>query len=115
MISHRFIVNGGQDDVRSWIEVRCTQCGIAQPFADDGHSAYLSELVEWAEAHKCHRGQHTNTTGRSTDRPLRTNIKQDGQPDFVNLFGNSPSDYSSATLEVKLVAEFRSKHPEVTP
>lgn len=109
MISHRFVVYGVQDGYlevgeATEVEVRCSHCGVAQPFADDGDSAYLNDLLTWAEAHKCHRGQTTNTTGRQTDRPtnaprsiteaesfriegvmtgrLRTNIKQDGQPDL---------------------------------
>lgn len=73
-LSSRFQVYGIQDGYlevgeATEVEVRCTHCGSSQRYGDDQMTTPLMELVEWAEAHKCHRGQHTNTTGRSTDRP----------------------------------------------
>lgn len=72
-ISHRFQVHGLPGDYDECeplaIEIRCTHCGRSERYGDDQMTTPLMELIEWADAHKCHRGQHTNTTGRSTDRP----------------------------------------------
>jgi hypothetical protein len=79
----RFTVQGGQDDVRSWVEIRCTVCGRHELFGEDGDSASMDELVQWVENHKCPRRLHTNTTGRSTDRIVRNNAKIQAGRDVI--------------------------------
>jgi hypothetical protein len=139
VISHRFVVDGGQDDVRSWVEIRCTVCGKSELFGENGDSASLHELTVWAEAHKCRRGLHTNTTGRSTDRETNgikihgtmtgrlTDRKPNGphvmmnalvQADHVartQMFSRSPFEWDMTPLDTyvdNLVDEFRSKKPK---
>jgi hypothetical protein len=117
----RFTVDGGQDDVRSWVEIRCSVCGRHEEFGEDGDSASMDELTSWVENHQCPRGQVTNTTGRSTDRvtngqPMTRNnvLLQADHLMTTQLFARSMFSWDMTPLDTyvdNLVDEFRSKKP----